>query len=380
MRPATRLAILLLLAGAAFALAGPAPARAQAAQTPPNFKVAFLGDSAAGTNFQNVLQLIEDEGADMAIHMGDFGYGNETDPQVAINWDAQITNILGASFPYFGAVGNHDVGNWSTYQQLLEDRLALVSGASCSDDYGNMSACTYQGLFFILSGIGSLPNTPDYAPHVSYLSDELQQDNSVWRICAWHKNQQAMQVGEKTNEVGWQAYETCRQGRAIIATAHEHSYERTKTLSNTQTQTVDPNYTDGSQLRVTWGSTFVFVSGLGGNSIRNQDRCLPTTPPYGCNGEWASILTSNQGANYGATFIEFNVDGQANKATGYFKEIDGDVRDTFTIITGVSVGGLTTLPGGLDTSSDSALPGVLMLAAAALAIALLAGLRFRRAI
>ena len=88
-------------------------------------------------------------------------------------------------------------------------------------------------------------------------------------------------------------------------------------------------------MRVDHGSTFVFVSGLGGRSIRGQERCLPAaTPPYGCNGEWASIYTSDQSATFGALFVEFNVDGDAKKARGYFKNIDGLIVDSFTIISG----------------------------------------------
>ena len=314
-------------------------------QTPPNFKVAFIGDQAIGQNAVDVLELIQTEGADMVLHQGDLGYGLELVPQTAIDWDEQITNILGDDFPYFASIGNHDVGNWATYQSLLVARLGQVAGASCTGDYGVMATCTYQGLYFILSGAGSSPIVPDYAPHIDYIQDQLAADNSIWRICAWHKNQTAMQVGSKPNEVGWGPYEACRQGRAIIATAHEHSYSRTKTLSNVQTQTVDSLWTDPNDLRVSAGSTFVFVSGLGGHSIRHQKRCLPTTPPYGCNGEWASIYTFNQGATYGALFIEFHVDGDPAKASGYFKDIDGDVIDSFTITSEVgSVGGFADGP------------------------------------
>jgi hypothetical protein len=79
------------------------------------------------------------------------------------------------------------------------------------------------------------------------------------------------------------------------------------------------------------GATFVFVSGLGGKSIRDQKRCLPTTFPYGCNGEWASIYTSNQGAIPGALFIQFHVNGDPNMARGYFKNVNGAIVDQFTI-------------------------------------------------
>lgn len=47
--------------------------------------------------------------------------------------------------------------------------------------------------------------------------------------------------------------------------------------------------------------------------------------------DWASIFTTDQGANFGVQFIVFNVDGNPKKATGYFKTISGQTIDTFTI-------------------------------------------------
>ena len=128
--------------------------------------------------------------------------------------------MLGVSFPYFASVGNHDRVEWGGYQQKLVERLArIIPGATCAGDYGVNSACSYQGLFFILSGAGTLGTA-----HDTYIRDQLAQDNSIWRICSWHKNQRAMQVGGRRDEVGWEPYEECRKGRAIIATGHEHSY------------------------------------------------------------------------------------------------------------------------------------------------------------
>jgi hypothetical protein len=67
--------------------------------------------------------------------------------------------------------------------------------------------------------------------------------------------------------------------------------------------------------------------------VRPQLRCLPATAPYGCNGEWAFIYTSNQNAALGAQFITFNA-GDPNKAAGYFKNINGNTVDNFTITYG----------------------------------------------
>ena len=148
-----------------------------------------------------------------------------------------------------------------------------------------------------------------------------------------------MQLGTKGDEQGWPDYETCRQNGAIIATGHEHTYERTKTLSSIQNQTIDSTCSDPKNLCVSPGRTFVFVSGLGGNGIRNQDRCLPTTFPYGCKGEWASVYTSDQAGTWGALFITFNYQGNPNRAHGYFKDLNNKVIDEFDVLTTGGSGG-----------------------------------------
>jgi hypothetical protein len=297
--------------------------------TAPNFMVAFIGDQGKDENAFAVMRLIRDEGADMVLHQGDFDYGGDPDL-----WDDNITSVLGADFPYFASVGNHDQGRWDEtdgYQDKLEARLDRVTGATCTGDLGVNSACTYQGLFFVLSGVGTLGSG-----HESYLRDQLAADNSTWRVCSWHKNMRAMQMGSRTDDTGWGVYEACRELGAIVATAHEHSYSRTKTLVSIQNQTVDPSWSDPGSVRVAAGATFVFVSGIGGRSIRGQGRCLPTTYPYGCNGEWAKVYTSDQNAQHGALFIEFHVDGDPNKARGYFKNIDGEIIDEFTVTSQMS--------------------------------------------
>ncbi len=292
----------------------------------PMLKVAFIADQGFNDDARAVLDLIRTENADMVLHQGDFDYIG--DPRA---WDAQIDEILGPAFPYFASVGNHDVGTWPEYQLRLQERLERVDGAACDGDLGVNSACSYRGLFFVLSGIGTLG-----ADHVPYLREALAADRSVWRVCSWHKNQESTQIGGKGDSVGWDAYETCRRHGAIIATGHEHSYSRTKTLRRVEAADVDSTCDDDRStpepdVCVGAGSTFLFVSGLAGSSVRDQERCFPTSYPYGCDGEWAKIYAEDQGAQFGALFVSFDMSDDGDTARGYFKTIDGDVIDSFTI-------------------------------------------------
>ena len=172
-----------------------------------------------------------------------------------------------------------------------------------------------------------------FADEDLYIQQELANSTAIWNVCSWLYQENAIQIGVKSDAVGWADYEECRKGGAIIATAHAHSYARTRTLANIQTQTVDAAWPDANTLRVVPGSTFVFGAGLGGKSIESQDRCLPTTFPYGCNGEWAKIYASDQSAQFGVLFITFNVDGDAKKARGEFFNITDPptLIDSFTL-------------------------------------------------
>ncbi len=285
-------------------------------------KVAFTSDQGSGNNAVAVLNLIKSEDAQMVLHQGDFDYGD--DPS---GWDAMITGVLGADFPYFASVGNHDTDAWSGsngYQSKLLARLSRIPEASCSGDLGVQSACTYKGLFFILSGAGTIPKNADNASHIAYITDQLAQSKAPMRICSWHKNQRDMQVGGKRDEVGWGPYEACREGGAIVATGHEHSYSRTHLLDHFETKSVADI---SNTLTIEKGKTFAFVSGLGGYGVRKRRRDGPW---------WASIYTRNEGANFGALFCTFFVGGDPTRASCYFKNIYGHLIDQFEIISAVS--------------------------------------------
>lgn len=297
-----------------FCFNSPLPAQSPQ-ETPPNFKIAFIGDQGLGPNARAVLKLIQSEGAQAVVHSGDFDYNDNP-----AAWDAQINNVLGADFPYFASVGNHDEAKWrgaNGYQQQLKNRLNRL-GITWDGDLGVKSSLRYKGIFLLLLAPGTLG-----CGHDAYIMEQLAADTSLWRICSWHKDMRLMQVGGKEDETGWEVYEEARKGGAIIATAHEHSYSRTHLLSSIRNQTVASR---SDTLIITNGKTFVFVSGLGGESIRNQE----------LSGDWwASIYTSNQGANYGALFGTFNVGGVPNLATFYFKDLSGKIADQFVVISQV---------------------------------------------
>ena len=295
--------------------------------TPPNFLVAFTADTDRGSTARSVFELVKNEGAEAVLVAGDLAY-DENDPQ---EWFALVDDVLGADFPVFACVGNHDAGDWNEYTTWLEQR-AIDVGAVWSGDMGVESELVYQDLKIVLLGAGTLGST---STQEAYLADQLNNSTKVWEIACWHKNMEQMQIGGKTDETGWGVYENARMGGALIMTGHEHSYARTNLLSDMSSQTVIDTE---SPYTIAEGQTIAVVTGLGGRSIRDQSRCLPSPYPYGCGNTGGSIYASDQGADYGALFIEFHVDGDPYKAHAYFKDINGNVIDMYDLVKQVAVG------------------------------------------
>lgn len=282
--------------------------------------VAFFGDQGLSDNARAVLRMVVEEGADLVLHQGDLDYAD--DP---VAWDAMVTEELGADFPYFASIGNHDSRAWDGpdgYQAKLQARLDRVDGARCIGELGIKAACTYDGLFFILSAAGWVPREPDNPEHIAFIREQMAASDATWEICSWHMNQTEMQLGRKRDAVGWGPYRACREAGAIIVTGHEHSYSRTHLMDNFETQSVAS--TSGT-LMIEEGKSFVVVTGTGGQEVRPQFR----------EGDWwASIYTSTQGALPGALFCTFRADGEPNRADCYFKNIAGEIIDQFELVKG----------------------------------------------
>jgi hypothetical protein len=316
-------------------------ASAPSAIPEPNLLVAFLGDQGANSNADGVLNLVKNEGAAAVVHNGDFDYMDSPS-----TWNARIDGILGPNFPYFAVVGNHDAAAWdgaNGYASYINARLSRVPAMQCAGDVGVKATCRFRGLYMVQSCVGTSELTghgncgKDSTEQVAFIRNALSNDSSLWSLCLWHKNQNDMQIGTKTDEVGWNAYKECMNGGAIITTAHEHSYSRTVGLTDLGNGAVGHGAVGSyDSLIVSPGRTFVVVSGLGGNSVRDYDSATHADDTW-----WASQYAAKRwmksgqvqsgSGTYGALFIRFRVDGNPRLARGYFKDVNGRLVDEFTI-------------------------------------------------
>ncbi len=276
-------------------------------------KVAFTGDQGTDDNARAVLNMIANEGVDLVLIQGDLGY----DPMAAPAWEKNLNDALGENFPVLSVVGNHENFEWPLYHRYIKERVNRVGGLSCSDNPGVKAHCQFSNIEIVqvspgIHEIGSVKSEDNYD---QYIRDKFSGSANKWRICSWHKNMRDLQTGGKNNSTGWEVYRACLNAGAIVAVAHEHAYSRTHLLSNFENRSVVHRNND---MTIQPGQSFMFVSGLGGRSIREQKR----------DGEWwASIYTASQGATHGALICDF----EQSTASCYFKAIDGSVPDQFTL-------------------------------------------------
>ena len=284
-----------------------------------NVKVALFGDQGLSKGSRKVLKMVRDDfGADFVIHVGDFDYQDSPE-----KFGKQFRNVFGKKYPYFATVGNHDLPQWKNYSRLLVEQLKNGDNDKyCKGEYGVNMVCDYKGVVFVLSGVGTMG-----ADHAKFIDKAFSHNPGKWKICAWHKNQHAYQLGTKPDETGYEVYEICRKHGAIIITGHEHSFSRTHIMTDYAKKVVDldqANEVDGI-LKIGYGKSLAIVAGVAGYGIRTWD------PKAKANDWWAATAAANNALNYGAMLCTFYVNGRADQAHCYFQDIDGKIWDNFSL-------------------------------------------------
>lgn len=129
-------------------------------------------------------------------------------------WFDFLDSTVGPDYPYFATIGNHDNLRWSEYADRLLQRLERINATQyCTGEVGVQAACNWEGLFFLISGIGVRGTG-----HPEFMDAQLAASNDIWKVCNWHKNQRLYQTGGKRNAVGYEVYDTCRRHGAIVST------------------------------------------------------------------------------------------------------------------------------------------------------------------
>jgi hypothetical protein len=364
-----------------------------ATSMPDDLRVVFLGDGNGRTSVYSAAAAFN---PDFVVFNADMDYGTSSgNPE---SWMDRFDDYFGRDMPMFTTIGNHDSCMWfenstiargAAWETVLEARyrrLGLDSYCSDLSKIGIMNTCHYKGLLLVEAGIGELSGR-DSTTYNNFISQSLASHvDSPWKLVNWHKNQRLMQLGSKSDSIGWNAYvpflspflcsfvvpsflcsfdpsflttlflpfpsslppflpsryEEARKYGAMINNAHEHSYSRSYTmrsLASNSSLLVD-NY--DNDVTLDFGKTFVFTNGLSGASIRNADSSLAANP------WWASWAAGNgnkgvygdprQSTSYGYMACTFSPNGVKERADCFFEDVNGRRFDEFSIRTRITPG------------------------------------------
>jgi hypothetical protein len=324
---------------------------------------AFISNTGTTNQTEQVTNLIKNEEVQAVVHLGNFDLSSN--PQA---FKKQIEENFDPDFPYFYTAGDHDLTNDSwrqgcsnpqgCYAQDFIDRLELTKttvdyrtdaglvSPTGSDDYSAVLGdvkLVNLGLAPDLNQT-SAPADQDDNLELKFIKASFENENSPWKLCLW--NQPISKVADQGQITNWAAYDECRQQGAIIVTADDFNYARSKTISDFETLKIAQDWTQPGRVTVNPGQTIVVQSGLGGLGVKTQNKCEQISFPFGCQDEWANLYSANQQARSGVLFITFNWQGDSSKARGYFKNINNQVVDDFTISTSTVLG--ASCPGDID--------------------------------
>lgn len=265
-------------------LEGTSVAATLQALTEPNlraepFTIAFVSDTETMSRWDEILELIRAEGAEMIIHNGDYvdGINPETmepatledlisapvldadgRPTGEFDCDRQhlgIRCVLGADFPVLGsAVGKSFSPELEDYffdtLQRIESQDGTwggclrdgeigepgvrMNGCFLGDNLSDARAADYwvrwRGVTMVFQNV---------MPDTTWVTNILQADDNVWKLCLWHGNHTDFQTGSKgsaydgrDHSLPYEMYQNCANAGALVINGNEHVYSRTCVLED----------------------------------------------------------------------------------------------------------------------------------------------------
>lgn len=299
------------------------------------YKILIVGDTGTESTAKKVMKLASNY--KVLIHLGDYDYIKRP--------DAYFDDVLSSSrtYKFMGVIGNHEsegeIGTGGLKQYLSNIKQAMA-GLSCkfSGDKDDIWSCVYENMRVI--GLSSgISGSTDKSQQLSFLKTELENAKEDWVFCAWHLYDEFYHTGKYDDDYGKNLvsgdyesfYDVCRKQGAIILSAHDHVYGRTKVMSSFKNRLADEFNTVKDIAQIRKGATFNILNGAGGYEMYVEKGVYKTYSHWvkkyalGDNGENAK--------NYGGLYCTMNVGGNSKKAKCDFLRLEDDDNDKFDSFT-----------------------------------------------
>lgn len=274
---------------------------------PTDWKIAVAGDWGCEPETDDVIDLIQDQGYDHVIGIGDNAYESSS---CWINRFNPLKSIMESAF------GNHEYsesGGVSPYKTFFGyDKTYLT--------YKFENVQVFIVDTNINCDVGSAQHT--------FISNALaasQTDNTVtWRIVSFHHPMYGASSEHSYNTANTrQNFHQLFVNNKVnfVVTGHNHNFQRTHQLAYNSSSPGSPTVVDSSSPYARSAAGFIHVvSGAGGHDSGSSLYSLGSQPSYQAyqsrsdNGVW-ELVASNAGQTL----------------TCQFRDVDGDTNDTFTI-------------------------------------------------
>jgi len=315
--PATRRALVILVALLPTLALTPGPARAAFNHNVSGSVVALVGDLVPDidtqplTNAQNVANLVSSHSPNKIIHLGDLQYECGTLANFTQNYDTIYRPVKGKIAP---VIGNHEYCNGNDpnatgYRSYFGDQ-AYPSGASYYSF--NLNVSSTKHIHFLVINSNCLqwnPTAPGCAENQAmqeWIRNDLAADNATCEVAVWHEPAFGSDVtfhgdGKDAMRSVWKTLD--ERGVDMVVTGHAHSYQRYQRMNYQGTGTSS-------------GMPSVIV-GTGGKSLIKVNTI-----------SWASSLAYLDDTRFGFLKMVFNSTGTG--WTQAFKTVGGGSFDAIS--------------------------------------------------
>lgn len=180
----------------------------------------------------------------------------------------------------------------------------------------------------------SISGADSRSEQLYFLKKHLRDATEDWKICAWHFYDKYYHTGKyqeygnivSGDDGGESFYDICKEQGAIIFSAHDHVYARTRVMSKFSSPIIDvyDSKTGSDIVQIRKGATFNILNGAGGWEMYIEQGEQKDYSHW--QKKYAKGNNNENAKRYGGLFCKFNVGGNNRKAYCEFQRINSSEK------------------------------------------------------
>jgi hypothetical protein len=284
------------------------------------YRLAVVGDTGIEKETKEVMNLRK---YDALLHLGDYDYRCLPDDYFNKMLDAD------RDYQFLGVIGNHDTSEGHCSKEESQSYIDNIYNEMTNEKNGDFN-CEFSPSKFMwvcvhdnIRIIGLSPDirgADDRKEQLDFLKKHLEEAKEDWKICSWHYYDRYFHTGRYQSNVnlvsgeGESFYDFCKDHGAIILSAHDHVYARSRVMTKFKEPIIDEydGVEDGRIAQIRPGATLNILNGVGGFDIYIEQGEQMNYPHW--QKKYAKGENEENRKKFGGLFCTFNVDGNNRKA------------------------------------------------------------------